>query len=389
MQVVYALESFPTEVHKTIFLAGPTPRAEAISWRVEALQLLQAMGFDGHVLVPEPRSGDWAENYTDQVEWEEEGLNRADVILFWVPRDVKGSHLEGNGSVMAGLTTNDEWGFWKDSGKVVWGNPDWADQTSYQKYYAKKYNVPTSRTLEGTLQLALNKLGDGVSRSGNAAAIPAFVWKRPEFQEWYQAQSKIGNSIRKIEVLQTLWHKDQLMLYLVRPALWIAAEQRDKSFETIVFRSDISVVALYLPDAVPTESKFVLIKEFRTSVRNERSYVYELPGGSSHDPQQDPLQTAASEVSEEVGLTIAPERLMSHGSRQMGATLCGYHAHFYSAKLTVEELEKLESDREIHGEASEGEQTRIVVRTLKAILEDELVDWAMIGMICGAFVRKS
>src|SRR5690606_7364487 len=104
MKVIYALESYPAAVTKTLFLAGPTSRtAQAASWRSEALRLLEELGYDGHVFIPEPQGGFWAENYINQVEWEEEFLKAADVILFWVPRDVKGNHPEGNGSPMPGL----------------------------------------------------------------------------------------------------------------------------------------------------------------------------------------------------------------------------------------------------------------------------------------------
>ncbi len=39
---------------KSIFLAGPTPRNKEVkSWRGEALEILQRLGFDGVVYVPE------------------------------------------------------------------------------------------------------------------------------------------------------------------------------------------------------------------------------------------------------------------------------------------------------------------------------------------------
>ena len=39
---------------KSIFLAGPTPREkDIISWRNEAIKILENLGFDGIVYVPE------------------------------------------------------------------------------------------------------------------------------------------------------------------------------------------------------------------------------------------------------------------------------------------------------------------------------------------------
>jgi len=146
VQVIYALEELP-KTGKSIFLAGPTPRTSSVaSWRPEALELLREHGFTGSVFVPEPREGDWAREYFNQIEWEENGLYAATCILFWVPRDKV---------CLPGLTTNDEWGFWKASGKVVFGAPPNAESVRYQRYYATKYGVPQSDSLEGTIVSAI------------------------------------------------------------------------------------------------------------------------------------------------------------------------------------------------------------------------------------------
>jgi hypothetical protein len=60
---------------------------------------------------------------------------------------------------MPAFTTNDEWGFWKASGKVTWGAPPEAVKVTYQWYYAQKLEVPTATTLEeavrNSIRLAL------------------------------------------------------------------------------------------------------------------------------------------------------------------------------------------------------------------------------------------
>ena len=86
MKVVYATQPLPQSITRSIFLAGPTPRGpEAESWRPHAISLLQEIGFDGTVFVPESEDGIWRQSYTDQVEWEELCLNAADCIVFWIP----------------------------------------------------------------------------------------------------------------------------------------------------------------------------------------------------------------------------------------------------------------------------------------------------------------
>ena len=72
---------------KSIFLAGPTPRGEnAKSWRTEACKILEELGFDGIVYVPEYSTWKPKGDYVDQAQWERDALSNASVIAFWVPR---------------------------------------------------------------------------------------------------------------------------------------------------------------------------------------------------------------------------------------------------------------------------------------------------------------
>lgn len=150
MKTIYAGETIENN-KKSIFLAGPSPRnKKVISWRKEAIEILKELRFDGIVYIPEPRNGEYPENYINQIEWEEEALNKANCILFWIPRDLK---------ELPGYTTNDEWGYWKGKSpeKLVLGVPDNSPKTKYQIYYAKKYNIPFSENLKETIINALKK----------------------------------------------------------------------------------------------------------------------------------------------------------------------------------------------------------------------------------------
>lgn len=143
MQTVFALQPLP----KSIFLAGPTPRDPSVpSWRPEALEILERLQFDGHVYVPE--SDDWAshDNYDGQIEWEINALNRASVIVFWIPRNLQ---------TMPAFTTNVEFGLYINSGKVVVGCPYDAAKTRYLEHHALIRNLPIHRTLQETLEAAV------------------------------------------------------------------------------------------------------------------------------------------------------------------------------------------------------------------------------------------
>lgn len=376
---VYAQEELPKEVRSTIFLAGPTPRDEKVKgWRGEALHALRRLGFDGHVFIPEESQGKWNGNYVAQLEWEEEALHRADVIAFWVPRDPTGAMF---GTPMAAFTTNIEWGRWYESGKVVWGAPDWAKHTRYPEYYAKKLGAPVAATLEETLREAVKMAGDGAPRIGGEATVPLYIWEREEFQNWYQSQLNVGNTLNGLRVLSTFPSKKPFC-YTLHVNVHVGSEDRDKTNELVLYRSDVSTVMLYHRGGLrPQDTKVVLVREFRSPVRNAEGFVYELPGGSSKTGG-DPRKVAADEVLEETGFQLDPSRLKEHGSRQMLATLSSHHGHFYSYALTDQELEQLESaDKTPHGVQGDSERTYVEVRTLKEVLEEPLVDWASIGMI--------
>lgn len=154
MKIVYAQEKIPESFSKAIFLAGPTPRSKDVaSWRPEAVRLLKKTAYDGIVFYPEYRDGRRDDikgnDYVNQIEWEEKCLNIADCIIFWIPRDLE---------TMPAFTTNVEWGTWHNSGKVVFGAPKKAPKTRYQRYYAKKLQIPASYTLRGTIKAALKMI---------------------------------------------------------------------------------------------------------------------------------------------------------------------------------------------------------------------------------------
>lgn len=133
---------------KSIFLAGPTPRGkEVASWRVEAVNKLEELGFDGVVFVPEYSTWIPKENYEDQANWEREALTEASVILFWIPRSLPD---------MPGFSTNVEFGYWLHSKKVIYGRPDGAPKTKYLDWlYKTDYDEEPFNDLDKLLEYAI------------------------------------------------------------------------------------------------------------------------------------------------------------------------------------------------------------------------------------------
>lgn len=142
---------------KSIFLAGPTPRSkDVLSWRPQALEILQKLNFDGDVYLPESKNKFIGKqlniSFTDITNWELEHLSRTDVICIWVPRDL---------NTMPAFTTNIEFGYHLNSGKVVYGRPENAPKTRYLDFlYKRDYNEEPCATLEDTLKKCVEKIKD-------------------------------------------------------------------------------------------------------------------------------------------------------------------------------------------------------------------------------------
>ena len=373
MQVVYAKQAPPNTINKSIFLAGPTPRGkEAQSWRPNAIQHLAARGFEGVVFVPEDQDGGMSGSYQDQIEWEESCLHLADCIVFWVPRDLQ---------TMPAYTTNIEWGVWGDSRKAVLGAPKDAPKLRYLRYYADKYYAPQRDTLEETLSVALERLGEGARRVDGEREVPLHIWRQPSFQAWYQALLSAGNRLDGAKLRWQHARRDSLFCWALQVNVFIAKEERNKRSELIVARPDISAVLAYYPGATREETRVLLVKEFRSAGATSDGFLHELPSGSSHQEGVDPKQVAADELEEEAGLKIAPERLVHQLSRQSTATILTHRVHLYSVALTQAELAYLSANEGKKFGAIETERTYIELRSLRELKASSDVDWSHIGMI--------
>lgn len=153
-----ALAAIFTREIPSIFLAGPSIRRgeEGVSWRVEALELLQKhltemrtrTPADLAVFIPEDRPGSTPLEFEEQVRWELHGLSAASCIAFWVPRNM---------GALPGLTTNIEFGMYCESGKMVFGAPKEAEHVRYMRYICFINSLYTHNNLDSTMVSALAK----------------------------------------------------------------------------------------------------------------------------------------------------------------------------------------------------------------------------------------
>jgi hypothetical protein len=200
MNIIYSDKSIPKQITKSIFLAGPSPRELNVhDWRIEAVEYLKKINFDGTLFIPIPENRFHGGNdndswtYTNQVDWECEARNVADIILFWIPRSISGK--------MPGFVTNVEFGEDLYSGKIVYGRPEKAEKCKYLDKRFQDLNLIVHNKLEDLINQALSILGEGSLRNDGEVYVPLFIWQTEEFQNWYSNLKQSGNSLIKATVL--------------------------------------------------------------------------------------------------------------------------------------------------------------------------------------------
>jgi len=386
MKIIYAQEAIPNEINKSIFLAGPSlrPGQEGVSWRINALKILELLEYDGIVFVPEARTGNFEDfNYETQILWETKCLKMADHIVFYLNRNVD--------SGLLGLTTNDEWGYWKDSGKCVLITEINADSVRYQEWWAKELKIPAFHDLFNGFKYILDLQVDCFRRDGERF-VPQEIWNLNQFQSWYKQLRENGNWLSDAKVLNIYRapSNGKAFAFSLWVNVFIKNENRYKNNEFIFSRTDISSCLLYYWRPNPMDCEIILVSEFRSPVNNEMGKVFELPGGSSVKPDLDPKEIIIEELKEETGFSPDINRLEFESARQLYATLLTHKSHLYSYKLNQFELDILKSNQnKIFGNEAETERTEIHVMKVSEAIEHKYVDWSNLGAILSVVTKNT
>lgn len=382
MELIFADMDLPKCIKKSIFLAGPSPRTKGVyDWRHDALKNLEELNFTGTVFIPIPKnrfynfeqdSKDWT--YDNQILWECQARELSDIILFWVARDIQGG--------MPAFTTNIEFGEDLHSGKIVYGRPDDAEKCRYLDKRIEDLKQPVFSDLNLLLTHCMDKLGEGSLRTNGETHVPLFIWKTEQFQSWYKTLISTGNRLESAKLLHHFAVNDFVFSYVLAVNIWIEAEKRFKSNEFIFTRKDTSTIVPFYRNG--NDIEILLVKEFRSPVNNNESYVYELPGGSSFKPNVDPRINAQHELHEETGLFIENiHRFNFIGDRQLLATLSTHKTYVYSIELNENEYLELKQSilsNKTFGVESDSEKTYIQFVSLKE-LKTVPIDYSMLGII--------
>lgn len=377
MDVIHASQAFPQAVTRTIFLAGPAPNdANGPSWRREALNFLAEQGYDGTVFDPEPADDVMRHADGDQRAWEQEGLRRADCIVFWIP-----CQLDTKSSFIAHV----DLGAWLRSGKVVLGSPD-ALNLRYFRQLADDAPVILTSTLAATVESALAHVGAGVARRLGECQVPANIFSTPAFQAWYGAQRTAGNTLvgATVEWVFRVGPQEQVFYFALLVDIMVRAEGRHKKNEVVLARPDVAAMVLYHRGPTPRQTRVALIREFRSPAITEDAHVRECPGGSSFEVTDDFQRVALDEVREEVGLRLDTSRVRLVGARQLAATTSSHRAHVFAAELTATEIDTLCAAAEVVHGADADERTTVEIWALDDLLQKPAVDWSTLGMITAA-----
>lgn len=216
--------------------------------------------------------------------------------------------------------------------------------------------------------------------------VPPHIWELRHFQSWLQAQKSAGNRLDGFEPIFEfrVGPGGQFVFFWgAKVNVYVRDESRNKDNEIVISRPDIMHTVLLHQSY--DRIKAVMVREFRSPAATPSGFIVETPGGSSFKPGADPLEAATTELFEETGLRISPERFVSLGARQLMGTMSAHKAHIYAAKLSDDDMTAVEAGLgKVHGNASETERTYIEVFGLEDLLANPITDWSTLGMVFAA-----
>lgn len=333
MIIIRENDAIPNKINKSIFLSMDLDTFK------KSLEILKVLNYNGIIF--------YSDNYND---WAENVIRMSDIVL---------THFNNTLPINLYKSMYNLIGELKQSEKlIITKEPD--------------YEIDGLDLYNGLLKCV--ELPDTIRLDGERY-IPYYIFNDIKFQSWYKSHKKVGNWISSADVN----FKDNFS-FVLWVNMFIKSENRFKNNEYIISRPDLSSCVLYYPNEDIKKSKIVLVKEFRTSVNNDESMVYELPGGSGNT--NDMEKTVIDEVYEEIGFKVDKDKLEYVNNRQIFATMLTVKNHIYKYELSETELNIIEyNSNTVFGNHSESEYTTIEILTIEDILNNNLCDYQTLGII--------
>lgn len=352
-------EGAPESFERSVFVTC----ASGAAWKADALDQLEAAGVtSGTVFI-----GDDA---PENAAWRDAAVKISDAIACWAgdePSD------ELRGTILR----------WGSTGKLLLGHAEGSWATPLAAPFPQLSAQPD---LPGLMVAVGKMLKVGAERAGPEREVPLMIWHTAPWGLWYKSQIAAGNRLDGANVEWTFRVGPGgafVLFWAIHADIYVAAEKRNKSNEVVIARPDVCCTLAYVPGTSLLDTEIIVVKEFRSPCRNERGFVYELPGGSSFKPNTDVYQTAADELREEAGIIVDKSRLVKEMSRQAAATVTTHHVHLFSCRLEPEEMDvvrRFAESKTAFGNAEESEQTYIEIVTLREALPAGKVDFTTLGM---------
>lgn len=157
MKVIKPPQRFTTVIRPVIFLAGSIEQNAAVEWQEKIEQNLR----DSPGTILNPRRDEWDSSweqtmgdneFTEQVEWELDAMDRADVILMYFDPNTKSP------------ITLMELGLHAKDGKMVVCCPEGFWRKGNVDIVCRRYNIPTVADLDALIKTA----NHNVSRPDNS-----------------------------------------------------------------------------------------------------------------------------------------------------------------------------------------------------------------------------
>jgi 8-oxo-dGTP pyrophosphatase MutT (NUDIX family) len=342
-------DPFPLGAPLVIFGAGPLPRnRECQSWHKDMDAFVQDAVAGGRLpegtvyVSPEPPEGCTGEQLADQWKLEQYFLARADVVLFWMDRNMPNR---------PGLTTNWEAG---ERYRLPWafmGGPVEGYQTTRNRYPLKRWEA-LGRTWAFTMAAIVDQVSTWYARQQKESTfatlapvqdtpVPLSVRLSRDFGSWHRRIEQAGNLLKDFDVRWAYGvgpGERILFSWAAQVDIEVPSEQRNKTNEFVYSRREFSSIALF--SRGPAGVRILLAGEFRSPMGD---IYWGLPAGSSFSPTKTPQQIAAAELEEETGIAFPVENFKFAGSIPVAAVIAGTETSLWSIEVSDEDMDAVDA----------------------------------------------